>query len=1836
LPPTEEYYNRLYAMAGRPRPQKKPTYKDKYNELLRNPLPYLENGSTRYNRSLKYYGTKAAIEEHGLDQDTIAPNYKYIDLLIENEAELREQYGDRDYEKTYAKYYKAAEKDIDRINEAVKLKKSGYSADILQYLPEGTVLNYSDDEEDQLRRVLNLAPKSFDAKAIHSTANKIRKEQAEETGQEYYDTNPYASLFGDAALTEEQLIEDLKIINSRYGLKSPIDIKKQQEYEAYINSPEAHASPRLWIEQQRGEYGKVENPATPEETARVLRQFQAEPASEYDAATQQKIAEWNAQEQERTERKKQRSAQVADFIASLGRTDTDRFLSEYASYKAGEEYWGGRKDRPVSIRSQQDIDNYKKFEKWLEDNPAPDELLIPTQEEIQKGLTDPLNAGIYGYVTGVDLGLGRGLSVATGLDKEIVLTKEQLIDLYKNPPKLKGRGKAVKVEPKYGLLFAPDYVFPRVVDGEIMYVVPPNNETLEMAQANNPLAFGIGNVVGSLPTVVATGGAAMEATAALPAVAGRAIAGGIPSAVRGMSASMAEGEGAGEVILNTLGGFATGAAGGAASYGVEHALGTALQNAPAWIQNAVANAGGSLAYSGIDIGGRALMTLATGDKIDWNQELANIPVDIIFDIIMGGKVDVPNNRKKAAIEANIKNGQLDINGVKNWYADNYGKTDKTIEPLIIGAGDTEGTVKVSPAARQAQTNAIQQQQGIPAVKPPVTQETPSAASKIPAVTPPEASFQSGTKTKNISDTKQAYEGRNFRIAPEKPATIQTAAKTSKDITPISKIISDLSAALDVPVTSSRMKRSLKTKAQGYYDVHPEVILSRQSNDIQTVMHEIGHHLDKKYKFSSTDPAKLQNILAKMPDGFKKTYSPSELNGEAVAEFMKHYIINPTEAKRLDADFYDLFEKTLSKEDMAAIKDAQRKTIQWYNADIWKRTGTTIQSYSEKPKKTFTDAYRRAKAFLVDEFQQLGVFDRAAKERGYTGDISVERLARNSKYAPEAAQFIVEDYMSRPDGTLVTENGQKVDGLLKNIKGLSTEEFDNLSIYMKNKHALDWAAQGKRVFSDDFDLNEIQDAVKAFEANNPELVKRANEIYKWWNSFIEEWYVKTGLLPKAVYDTWKKKYPHYVPNYRVSERQAVAKGVNRGFSGQQSHIKAAKGSFKNTYNPIESLMRDVGRIVNIVKRAQVFRAIDKVAKSTEGLGDFVRRVDRDLVYQKFDTTDIKEKITDKFNKMLNDPNAATDIMDEVLDDTLENFIPKKFTNDTSIFSGIDENGKIVWYEVMDPMFIEALHGLETEKLPAVLNAVAKFNRGLKRAITGSNPLFTLASNLWRDLGEAFVFGSQSNPFKYIHEQLQAYKDIIKKTDAYMRFKAMGGTGDYVGTVTRPDTLLKTINDTMKKPSIIDIPKKMFNAMEKFNNAIEAAPRLAEFKRTQAAEVKKGSPDAIASEKAMRAAMEVTVDFRIKGKSSATLDSIFLFYNAGMQGTYKFTRAIGGALKGGAEAKRRLWGILGKSVVAFALAQIGLDIWNYSVAPEKRALLPKYITDNYYVLYVGGKEEFVRIPKAQTLFNSILGGASERAFNSLVHGQDLAIDSYFAGLVDDVNPLRSDVFSPIVDVAANKTWYETPIVSARLEKLPEAMQYDAKTSEISKLVGQTFNISPKKVEYLIKQYTGGVGQVALPITTGEEGLGNFFEMLTRRMTVNPAFTNDVIDGYYDNIDWMEKLIAGYKADGSIMGKSGEQAKKLYETADTLLNGKVLKRDKNGDVSKRGESVLKDGKKQIAELWKEEQAAKTEEEKIKIRYKIINLCGVLNNEIERFKEFYIHGKEVYPKLPPVPKIK
>jgi GNAT superfamily N-acetyltransferase len=171
-------------------------------------------------------------------------------------------------------------------------------------------------------------------------------------------------------------------------------------------------------------------------------------------------------------------------------------------------------------------------------------------------------------------------------------------------------------------------------------------------------------------------------------------------------------------------------------------------------------------------------------------------------------------------------------------------------------------------------------------------------------------------------------------------------------------------------------------------------------------------------------------------------------------------------------------------------------------------------------------------------------------------------------------------------------------------------------------------------------------------------------------------------------------------------------------------------------------------------------------------------------------------------------------------------------------------------------------------------------------------------------------------------------------------------------------------------------------------------------------------------------------------------------------------------------------------------------------------------------------FKAVPEA--LVNTIFGDAKARDTMSAIGKQ--AFNS-----LPNVGP---QAIKPALEAAINFSFYTgRGIESDRLMQYEPGERYEDRTSEIAKLVGGALNISPVKIEYLIKGYFGSiplaVASMANPIIRLGEGgekpesrgmlssdtplLGTFFQ---------PVDAGGLINKAYKDMDEIDKVTQTYK--------------------------------------------------------------------------------------------------------------
>ena len=159
------------------------------------------------------------------------------------------------------------------------------------------------------------------------------------------------------------------------------------------------------------------------------------------------------------------------------------------------------------------------------------------------------------------------------------------------------------------------------------------------------------------------------------------------------------------------------------------------------------------------------------------------------------------------------------------------------------------------------------------------------------------------------------------------------------------------------------------------------------------------------------------------------------------------------------------------------------------------------------------------------------------------------------------------------------------------------------------------------------------------------------------------------------------------------------------------------------------------------------------------------------------------------------------------------------------------------------------------------------------------------------------------------------------------------------------------------------------------------------------------------------------------------------------------------------------------------------------------LPDYIKDNYYLIKVTDEYNenltggyFVRIPKGRMV--SVFGSAARRALerakgkrSEMTLKEDLESYADNAWSQVGVGDLNSNKLSAPIEQAfgtENGTaWYGGDIVPKRLQDKPAEDQYDSSIDKASIWIGKKLGISPYKVNYVIDQYSGGIGDMILSV-------------------------------------------------------------------------------------------------------------------------------------------------------------
>jgi 3-methyladenine DNA glycosylase Tag len=357
-------------------------------------------------------------------------------------------------------------------------------------------------------------------------------------------------------------------------------------------------------------------------------------------------------------------------------------------------------------------------------------------------------------------------------------------------------------------------------------------------------------------------------------------------------------------------------------------------------------------------------------------------------------------------------------------------------------------------------------------------------------------------------------------------------------------------------------------------------------------------------------------------------------------------------------------------------------------------------------------------------------------------------------------------------------------------------------------------------------------------------------------------------------------------------------------------------------------------------------------------------------------------------------------------------------------------------------------------------ISKAQRGV---LTQYNPVF-LFTNLIKDSQDALI-NTKFNNLEYLANLPRTIEMMATKSKEFQQYKKNGGFG-----VTYYDSN----KETFRKENALT---KVKDRYENITDNIEQVWRFNEYLLTK----KKGGTES----EAMYNASEVTTNFARGGDLSKALDrNGAIFLNASIQG---FDKQIRNFKDKGAKGAVRL-------LIRGAL--LSMPYWfNQAVNgdDEKYQKISEYTKQNNYIIRLG--DTYFKIPRGRAL--SVYTTALQDMWETAGGKKKImeALQNTGSSLVENIapnNPIESNVLSPLIQAKNNTNYYGNKIVSDYMAQKPKEEQYDEKTDMISRYIGKAFNFSPKKVNYVIDQYTGWVGDAVLPqLTPSTKDTSNIFK-------------------------------------------------------------------------------------------------------------------------------------------------
>jgi diguanylate cyclase (GGDEF)-like protein len=686
-------------------------------------------------------------------------------------------------------------------------------------------------------------------------------------------------------------------------------------------------------------------------------------------------------------------------------------------------------------------------------------------------------------------------------------------------------------------------------------------------------------------------------------------------------------------------------------------------------------------------------------------------------------------------------------------------------------------------------------------------------------------------------------------------------------------------------------------------------------------------------------------------------------------------------------------------------------------------------------------------------------------------------------------------------------------------------------WMVAKRTIEKRAQGIETMGT-IASQDLVDFVQRIDAANPEFRKAAADFQQ-----INEWLVQTyavghGLISSDVANKIVGANLHYITfrHARTDTAAPKSRQFGKGYVNQKAGLGRFRGGEgEQIFPPLETFMVNMK---GVMTRAQLNRAGQLLARTfweTEGMARWIEKVARPMDAFKIEGADLSERILKQLGV---DPQNG--IIPQWIDDADKASGGQLLTalsmlNDELIFTPgfrvdratrqftILREGKPEFYQVKDDRLFDVLEGLHNM---SNMSALARFLHlpamVLKMGATQLNPEFFIPNfirdtfqaltmsergmkDLPRDVGARLrgaraaimsgeladlvgVSGIKRNAAdaETIRLARESGAFFAGEFDEYLNNKT--GRVDFDGMFAPKSIIRKFWGKPWRGQAVKDLLK--LGPVARINNQIEMATRLGEFRAVLEANRRRGVGEREAIAAAGQAASDVTLDWTRGGTLSRDVNFVSAFFNAAMLGTDKLARFI---KQNPTKAATAIFTyIMAPSIATHFLNRDDEQYWQ----------LPYQERDRHWHIPTGldekGQQHWIKVPKPYGV--GLFGTAVQRSLARLdgidpvsgkKGGDPRALQGLHRSLVEELTPLtltKDNIplinivgLQPLLEVAANHSFhFDEPIIRPWEAGLPYDEQGADRASRLAVALGQAMDYPPRKIDYLVRGFTGGLGR------------------------------------------------------------------------------------------------------------------------------------------------------------------